>query len=411
MFATRQVTRSVPRAARSVRTSQLKQTRLQSTTQAASNAAPSGTSHFASGVAGGVAGAAVLYGIYTLTPAGQTAKKINKAAREAQKQYKTASEKLQQSTPNVDQAIDSIKQFAYSYVAWVPGGRAYVDAAFKDLDTLRENHGDDVDKIVTDAYKRLQAVSKQGLSLDTAAKVYDVLADVTKQLGGLAGDAFQDILDNHPQIKEKVGPGVDQLKQMGDQYGPEAKKVVDETWRQVKDIAAGGFTLQTANKIRQLVEEKTEQVKKLGDQAWQKGLEQAKPYLDKNPELKKLVEENADLLKEGNATELFKRVQDAAQSGKLGDLEEYVNKAVDKAKSKGQQAAGSFGGQYEQFFNMIPEGSEIMPKLQQLSQVFKEHSKEGEQLLKETAEDLKKLLEEKTKKAQKLAESAKKEAK
>lgn len=411
MFATRQVGRSaLPRAARSVRTPQLKQARFQSTTQSAGSAS-SGSSHFASGVAGGVAGAAALYGIYLMTPSGQAARKINKAAREAQKQYKEAAEKLQQSTPNVDQAIDRIKQFAYSYVAWVPGGRAYVDAAFKDLDTLRKNHGDDVDKIVTDAYRRIQDISKQKLSLDTAAKVYDVLADVTKQLGALAGDAFTDILDNHPQLKEKVGPGVDQLKQMGEEYGPEAKKAVDETWQQVREILAGGFSVQTAAKIKQLIEEKKEQVKKLGDQAWQKGLEQAKPYLDKNPQVKELVEKNADLLKQGNATELFNRVKKAAESGDLGDLQDYVNKAVEKAKSKGSQAAGSFGDQYEQFFKMIPEGSEIMPKLQQLSQVFKEHSKEGEQLLRETAEDLKKLLEEKTQKAQKLAESAKKDAK
>jgi len=409
MFATRQVGRSaLPRAARSVRTSQLKQARFQSTSSGSS----SSTSHFASGVAGGVAGAAALYGIYLMTPSGQAARKINKAAREAQKQYKQAADKLQASTPNVDQAIDSIKQFCYSYVAWVPGGRGYVDAAFKDLDTLRENHGDEVEKIVTDAYRRLQTVSKQGLSMDTFAKVYDVLADVTKQLGSLAGDAAADLLDNHPQLKEKVGPGIDQLKQMGDEYGPEAKKAVDETWKQAQQILAGGFSLQTANKVRQLVEDKVEQVKKLGDEAWKKGLEQAQPYLDKNPQVKELVEKNADLLKQGNAAELFKQVKGAVEGGNLDQLEDYVSKAVDKAKAKGSKAASASGfGGLDQYLKMVPEGSEIVPKIQQLSKVFKEHSKEGEQLLRETAEDIKKLLEEKAQKAQKLAESAQNEAK
>ena len=413
MFASKQIGRSaLPRAARTVRASQIKQARFQSSSVSqTTTSSSSGASHFASGLAGGVAGAAVLYGIYSMTPTGKAARKFNKAAQEAQKQYSTAAQKLQEKTPNVDQAIDGIKQFAYSYVVWVPGGRAYVDAAFKDLDTLRQNHGDEVDKIVSDAYKRLQAVSKGGLSLDTAAKVYDVLADVTKELGGLAGDAIGDIVDNLPQLKKQLGPGVDQLKKLSDELGPEAKKIADETWGQVKKIAAGGFTVSTANEIRKLVEEKVEQVKKLGDQAWQKGLEQAKPYLDKNPQVKELVEKNADLLKQGNATELFKQVKAAAESGKLGDLEEYVNKATEKAKSKGSQAASSLGGGYEQFFKMIPEGSEILPKLQQLSQAFKEHSKEGEQLLRETAEDLKKLLEEKTKKAQNIADSAQKEAK
>jgi hypothetical protein len=186
--------------------------------------------------------------------------------------------------------------------------------------------------------------------------------------------------------------------------------MVDETWQQAKEILAGGFSLQTANKVRQLVDEKVEQVKKLGDEAWKRGLEQAKPYLDKNPQVKELVEKNADLLKQGNVTELFKQVTSAVEGGNLSQLEDYVNNAVEKAKSKGSQAAGSFGG-FDQFFKMIPEGSEIMPKLQQLTQVFKEHSKEGEQLLRETAEELKKVLEEKAKKAQKIAESARKESK
>lgn len=344
-----------------------------------------------------------------MTPTGQAARKINKAARETQKTYQQAAKKLQETTPNADQAINYIKEFCYSYVAWVPGGRAYVDAAFKDIDTLRANHGEEVDKIVNDAYKRLQDISKNsGLSLETAAKVYDVLADVGKQLGGLAGDAIGDLLDNHPEIKDKVGPGIDQLKEMGENYGPEAKRVVDETWKQVKDIAAGGLTIETANKLRKLVEEKKEQIQKLGDEAWSKELEKAKPYLDKNPKIKELLEKNGDALKQGNYAELFQQVKSAADSGSVDKLEEYVNKATETAKSKGSSV---FGGSFDQFFKLIPEGSEILPKIQQLSQVCKEHSKEGEQLLKETAEELKKVLEDKAKKAQGIAEKAKKDAK
>jgi gas vesicle protein len=409
MYAARPIARSaVPRAARALR-APARQARFQSTTSSAANAAKPASSHIAAGVAGGVAGAVALYGIFLMTPTGQAARKINKAAKETQKTYQQAAKKLQETTPNADQAINYIKDFCYSYVAWVPGGRAYVDAAFKDIDTLRENHGDEVEKIVTDAYKKLQDISKNsGMSLDTAAKVYDVVADTSKQLGALAGDAIGDILDNHPQIKDKVGPGVDQLKQMGENYGPEAKKAVDETWKQVKDIAAGGLTLETVNKIRKLIQEKQDQIQKLGDEAWKKGMEQAKPYLDKNPKIKELLEKNGDALKNGNYGELFNQVKEAASSGNLDQLQDYVSKAAEKAKSKGHE---TFGGSFDQLFKMIPEGSEIMPKVQQLAQVFKEHSKEGEQLLKETADDLKKLLEDKAKKAQSIADKAKKDAK
>ncbi|MBH1945719.1 hypothetical protein I5L01_16040, partial [Erythrobacter sp. YJ-T3-07] len=136
--------------------------------------------------------------------------------------------------------------------------------------------------------------------METASKAAEVLADLSKKLGNLAGNAFEDIIDNHPELKEKFGGSIDQLKQMGDQYGPEAKKQVDETWKQVRDVLGGGLTMANINKARQLIQEKVEQVRKLSDEAWKKGLEQAKPYLDKNPKVKELVENNADALKSGN---------------------------------------------------------------------------------------------------------------
>jgi len=155
---------------------------------------------------------------------------------------------------------------------------------------------------------------------------------------------------------------------------------------------------------------KVEQVKKLGDEAWQKGLEQAKPYLDKNPKIKELVEKNQDLLKQGNAKELFDKARSAVESGELGGFEDYVNDAVEKAKSKGSQLSGGWGG-LDQYFKMIPSGSEILPKIQQLSEVASKHKDEGEKLLKETMEEVKQVLNKKSEKAQEIVEKAKKESK
>lgn len=409
MMPARPVIRSsLPRAVRPARAPRTQQARFQSSSS--SGNAGAGNSHFAAGVAGGVAGAAVLYGVYYVSPAGQMSRKINSAAKEANNKYQAASQKLQESSPNADQAIDYIKQFAYSYVGWVPGGRAYVDTAFKDFDTVRENHREEADQLVNDAYKQFQEVAKSGLSMETATKAYDALADLSKKIGALAGDAITDILDNHPELKEKVGGNVDQLKQMGEQYGPDAKKQVDETWQQVRDVMAGGLSAANLNKARKLIEEKVEQVKKLGDEAWKKGLEQAKPYLEKNPKIKELVEKNADALKQGNYKELFEKAKSAAESGDMGGLEDYVNGAVDKAKSKGSQLSGGWGG-LDQYFKMIPQGSEILPKLQQLSEIAEKHKGDGEKLLKETMDELKEVLNKKSQKAQEIVDSAKKESK
>jgi cell division septum initiation protein DivIVA len=332
--------------------------------------------------------------------------KINTTAKEASKKYEEATKKLQASTPNADQAIDYIKEFCYSYVGWVPGGRQYVDAAFKDVDTVRKNHREEADAFIKDAYKQFQDLSKSGLTFDTASKAYEVLADLSKKLGSLAGDALSDIIDNHPQLKDKFGGSIDELKRMGEEYGPEAKKAVDDTWSQVRDVMAGGLSVQTLDKARQLIQEKVEEVKKLGDEAWKKGLEQAKPYLDKNPKVKELVEKNADLLKQGNAKELFEKARKATESGDLGDFERYVKSSVDKAKSKGSQLGGGIG----QYFDMIPNGSEVFAKMQQLKEVAENHKEEGEQLLKETMAELKKVLDKKSQKAQEIVDKAKGEA-
>jgi len=408
MSSTSAVRSALPRAARTARAPCLRQARFQSTSSTASNAAKSGSSHIASGVAGGVAAGALLYGAYLMTPSGRMQRSINKGAYQASQKYNQAVKKLQQSTPEADEAINYIKEFCYSYVSWVPGGRQYVDAVFKDIDTLRENHRDEVNQIVNDGYKQFQELSKMGLSMETASKAYEVLADLSKKFGSLAGDALGDILDNHPQVKEKFGGSIDQLKKMGDEYGPEVKKQVDETWNKVKEILAGGLTAANLDKARRLVQEAVEKAKKFGDEAWNKGLEQAKPYLDKNPKVRELIENNADALKQGNVKELFEKASSAVDSKNLGDLEKYVNSAVEKAKSKGSQVAG---GSMEQYFQMIPSGSEILSKVQQLREVAEEHKGEAEKLLQETMDEIKQVLEKKYEKAQEIKEKAKKESK
>lgn len=420
MIPTRQAMRArstLPTAARCARVPRNPQMRFQSTASSSSSttgASSSGATRtvpssvpWAAGVLGGVVGATLFLGVYSYTPSGRTASALNKAVFEAEKKYQVAAKKIQQKTPSADEAVDSIKQLAYSYVGWVPGGRAYVDVAFKDLDTVREKHKDEADKIVNDAYKQFQEVSKSGLSLATATRAYEVLADLAQKIASLAGDAISDIIDNHPKVKEKLGGNVDQLKQLSEKYGPEAKKQVDETWKQVKDIFAGGFSEDNIAKARKLVQDKVQEVRKLGDQAWNKAYEEAKPLLEKNPKVKELVEQNADALKQGNAKELFDKAKSAIDSGNLGDLEGYVKSAADKVKSSG----GSGWGSLEQYAKMLPHGDQVIPKLKELAEVSQKHGEKGEQLVKETLDELKQVLEKKSKKAEEIVNEAKKDAK
>ncbi|KAI1828211.1 hypothetical protein F4861DRAFT_489163 [Xylaria intraflava] len=357
------------------------------------------------GAAGGLAAGVTLYGIYLMTPSGKMHRTINKGAREVQRKYSEAAKRLRGPTPDLDDAINRMREFAYSYVAWVPGGRDYVDSAFKDIETLKENHREDVNDIISDAYTQFQDLSKLGFSLEAASKAYNILTDLTKKLGALAGNALGDILDNHPQAKEKFGGSVDKLREMGENYGPEAKKQVDQTWEQAQKMLRGGVSAGNLDRVRRLVEDKIQQVKKLGDEAWDKGMKEAKPYLDKNPKVKELIENNASALKQGNAKEVFEQAKNAVESGDTGALEDYVN----QAKSKGKQAASNFG--IDQYFNMIPSGSDILEKVNNLREVAEKYEDEGEKLLEETTEELKQVLEKKSEKAKEITEKAKKDTK
>lgn len=308
---------------------------------------------------------------------------------------------MKEKAPEPNEALKWFRQTVTSYAAFIPGGKSYVDAAFNDLDKIEQKHRGELDKIVSNAYNDMREATKSGLTMETAAKTWEILQKYMAQIGELAGEASNEIMDNHPELKEKVGGNIDELKKLAKQYGPEAQKELDNTYSQIKDIVAGGVGIEAINKARKLVQEKIEKVQSLGDEAWKKGMEEAKPYLDKSPEIKKLVEENADSLKKGNFKDLYEKIK----SGDMGDLEKYVKQAAEKASNTG------VGKNVQEYIKMIPGGSEIIPKLQKLQQVAEKRGDEAEKILKETYNEISEILSKKAEDVEQLAEKAKKDAK
>lgn len=297
-----------------------------------------------------------------------------------------------------------MKSTAYKYASFVPGGREYVDKVFKDVEIIRQKHGDEVDNIVKDAYSELRSASKNGINLETASQMWFVITTYLSKLASLSVDAGQDILNNHPQLKEQLGGSFDQLKQFSDSLGPEAKEKVQQTYKEIQDVISEGFSFNTVDRIRKLAQEKVEELKKLADKAWEQGYEQVKPQLEKNPQLKKFVEENKDTLKSGNVTEAVDKVRQAVSSGDMGNLQEYVEKAKSKADSF---TSSSISG----WLNVIPGGSAILPQLQKLRQIAESRGPEAEKLAKETMNDIKGVLEKRSDQIAELAKKAEQEAK
>lgn len=313
---------------------------------------------------------------------------------------------MKQKAPEPNEALDWLRQTTTSYAAFIPGAKKYVDSAFDDIDAVQKKHGSKVQKIVSDAYSEIaSATNEKGSMTEKAQKSWEILEKYLEQLSKLASESASDILDNHPELKEKVGGNLDQLKAMGDKYGPQAKKQVDETWDQISDIIKTGVSAETIEKIRKLIEEKTELVKKAGDDLWKKGMEQAKPLLDKSPQAKELIEKNADALKQGNVVQLYSAIKESVNSGNMDQLEKYVKDATEKTKQSG------VGKEIQKYAKMIPGGDQILPKLSQLQEVAKKHGDEAEKILKETYKEIADVLSKRIEQTEKLADKAQKDAK
>jgi hypothetical protein len=321
------------------------------------------------------------------------AKTVVDTASATKGKFNQITQSMQDSAPEPNELLKWFRQTVTSYAAFIPGAKSYVDSVFNDLDKIEQKHRGEVNKIISNAYSEMRDATKNGVSMETAQKTWEILEKYLQQLGELASDSADEILDNHPELKEKVGGNFDQLKSMANSYGPEAKKELDQTYSQIKEAMAGGIGIGTAEKIRQIIQEKYEKVKKMGDEAWKKGMEQAKPYLDKNPQIKEMIEKNQDVLKSGNITELYQKLKE----GNADQIQDYIKQATEKAKNNGM------GKNMEQYMKIIPGGDKIVPALTKLEEVAKKRGDEAQKILKETYEEIVEILQKKSKDVERLA--------
>ena len=125
---------------------------------------------------------------------------------------------------------------------------------------------------------------------------------------------------------------------------------------QIKKLFSSGFSPDKVNEAQQLIESKTSEVREAvggaSQEAWNEALEEAAPYLDKLPDIRKLLEENASafmaagLSQESAAREVLARVKDAAQGDvakskeKLQELKSFVQKKVEEVRQRSERSRG-----------------------------------------------------------------------
>ncbi|OGE53861.1 hypothetical protein PENARI_c007G12332 [Penicillium arizonense] len=373
--------------------------RFQST---ASTAASTGSNP---ALIGGVAGGAVAFVTGYTWYHFSGAKTLVKTSKQTQAYLDQAKQTISQNTPEPNEAFRWLRDTAKSYAVLIPGARGYVDTVFDDLEKIKNDHGKEFDEIVRNAYTELSDLAKKegSLNMASASRALGVIQKHAKQLFDLAGDAAENVLDNHPQLKEKVGGSFDQLKEMGDAYGPQAKEEVNKTWQQISGILQRGASVDSAEDIKKLIQEKKTKLEKLGDEAWQKGFEETRQYLDKSPKLKQLVEDNADTLKKGNLQDLWGLVKESASSGKTEDVEKYIKDKVGQAK---KSSLGDLDWQ-----KMVPGGSSVIPQLQSLQSIAQKRGGEAEEVLKQTVDEIQDVLKKRKEQLEKIAEEGKEDSK
>ena len=355
------------------------------------------------------------------------AKSAVQGLSQTKKYMSQVTEKVKQKTPEPSQALKWLRETTQAYAAFIPGARGYVDKAFDDLDRIHDKHGDQVDKIVEDTYEELKRVTKEkGASVEGVYEAWSVLERRIREITSLAGEAKDDILQNHPELREKLGGNMQVLQSMSESYGGQVREEVNKTFDQLRQIFSQGSTSEAIQQAQQVIKEKADLVKKMGDELWQRGMDKAKPYLDQNPQVKRLVEENKETLKQGNLGYLWAQVRNATESGSTQQLEQFVQHTKEQVQSRssggissslaGILGGGSGGGNSasgglaQSALQSVSGGGEVMSKFQTLADIAKSNGKEAEELLSSTVEEIKEVLKRKTRDAENLASKARKEA-
>jgi hypothetical protein len=303
-------------------------------------------------------------------------KTVVKTSKQIESSLAEVKKTLAEKTPSADEALSYFRGVAKSYGSLIPGAGAYIDPMFDTLDELKKTHGEETEKIIKGTYDEVKdTVSKGGFDLKTGEKVVEILkrraAEVEDLAQKVGTDFIKPVLDKNPQLKEAVGGSYDQLKKLVDQHGPEAKATYDDTVKQVKKIFGAGVTAASIKQASDLIQQKTKEVKELGQKAgqdaWNKASKQAKPYLDKLPDVKKSLDENMQaLIGSGgkDIQEIYEKVKEVAEKGgNKKSIEDLQNIIKEKAKKASESSGMNWDDAWqtlEQYIKKIPGGKEVI---------------------------------------------------
>lgn len=284
-----------------------------------------------------------------------------------------AKDKLVEKTPDKNAILKFMRDNAKAYGIFIPGASGYIDSTFDSLDEVASTHSEEVDKILKGAYDELRPIIQDGtMNQENAAKIFDILRRRVTELQKVASQATSDILapflEKHPELKDSLGSGYEEFQRLTKDAAPEAKRIVTDTTKQIKSALENGVDAKSIAKVKEIIQDATKKIQEsssgAGKEAWDKATETAKPYLDKIPEIRDLLQSKASILiGAGGTADIWSRVKEIgeqkgkASKEKVEEVKSFIEQKVEEAQSG--SGTGDLWDKLEDFASTIPGADKV----------------------------------------------------
>ncbi len=188
----------------------------------------------------------------------------------AREGIKKAQELKDQVKDKAGDSAETVKYLRSASATLIPGSAPFLGKVFDQIEETTKEHGDEVKKIFEETYNDFEKLAKEG-SLDpqTASKAVDILQQRVKQIQDLGGDAFNKLISDNPELRDKVSEQYKSLKDLAGkakEKKPEIQKLLKETGAELVNIFKDGdLGKKNIQKAQDLLKKKGEEAKKLAE--------------------------------------------------------------------------------------------------------------------------------------------------
>lgn len=105
---------------------------------------------------------------------------------------------LSAGTYNLDEALDMLRRTTLAYGSSIPEGAPLIERIFREINTVRQTRGSEVEALMQAAYADLRSAGNKRVQVD---EMRNIVLRHLGQLSLLGGRALQDVITRNPRLK------------------------------------------------------------------------------------------------------------------------------------------------------------------------------------------------------------------